>query len=53
MSGAYAGQKRVLFPRTGVTEGFEPLQGCQKLNPGPLDEQPVLITAESSLHPPS
>ena len=33
---------------TGVTNGYEPSSGCQKSNPGPLEEQPVLLTAEPS-----
>lgn len=34
------------FPWSGVTDG------CWEQNPGPLQEQPVLLTAESYLHPP-
>lgn len=38
-------------PRTGVTI-VEPLCGYWKLIPGPLEEQPVVFTAESSLQHP-
>lgn len=39
-------EEGIRFPGTGVTEGFEPLCGYWELNPGPLQEQPVLSTAE-------
>ena len=29
-------------------DGYEPPCGCWELNPGPLEEQPVLLTAEPS-----
>jgi hypothetical protein len=32
--------------RTGVTDGCEPPSGCWEQNPGPLKEQPVLLTTE-------
>jgi hypothetical protein len=32
-----------------VTDGCEPPCGCWDLNSGPLEEQPVLLTAEPSL----
>ena len=32
-----------------ITDGCEPLCGCWGLNSGPLKEQPVLLTSESSL----
>ena len=35
-----------------ITDGCEPPCGCWVLNSGPLEEQPVLITAEPSLQPP-
>jgi hypothetical protein len=38
-------------PGTGVTDGCELPCGCWKLNPGPLEEQPVLLTAKPSLQP--
>ena len=37
---------------TGVTDSCELLCGCWELNPAPLKEQPVLLTAEPSLQPP-
>lgn len=36
-------------PGTGVTGGCEPSFGCFELNPGPLEEQVVLVTPEQSL----
>ena len=38
-------------PGTGVTSTCELPCGCWELNPGPLEEQPVLLTAEPSLQP--
>ena len=35
-----------------ITDGYEPLCGCWELNSGPLEEQPVLLTAEPSFQPP-
>jgi hypothetical protein len=32
-------------------DGCEPPCGCWELNPGPLEEQPVLLTPEPSLQP--
>jgi hypothetical protein len=43
-----AGQMRALDP---ITDGCEPPRGCWELNLGPLEEQPVLLTAEPSLQP--
>lgn len=37
------------LPLTGVMEGWESSCGFWKLNLGPLEEQPVLFTAELSL----
>lgn len=37
-------------PGIGVRDGCEPLCGCWVLNLGPLQEQQVLVTIESSLH---
>jgi hypothetical protein len=38
-------------PGTIVTESFEPsCLWCWEMNSGPLKEQPVLLTAEPSLH---
>jgi len=41
-------QKRASDP---ITDGCEPPCGCWDLNSGPLEEQPVLLTAEPSLQP--
>jgi hypothetical protein len=41
-------QKRASDP---ITDGCEPPCGCWELNPGPLEEQSVLLTAEPSLQP--
>ena len=35
----------------GVTDSCELPYGCWELNPGPLEEQPVLLTNEPSLQP--
>ena len=43
-----AGQKRAPDP---ITDGYKPPCGCWELNSGPLEEQPVLFTAEPSLQP--
>jgi hypothetical protein len=34
-----------------VTDCCEPSCGCWELNPGPLEEQPVILTPETSLQP--
>jgi hypothetical protein len=34
-----------------ITDGCELPYGCWELNSGPLEEQPVLLTAEPSLQP--
>jgi len=39
-------QKRALDP---ITDGWEPPCGCWELNSGPLEEQSVLLTTETSL----
>lgn len=36
---------------TRVTDGYELLHEWLELNPGPLQEQSVLLTAEASLQP--
>lgn len=36
-------------PRSRIRDVCEPQAGCQELNPGPLDEQLVLLTAKLSL----
>jgi hypothetical protein len=38
-------------PGTGVTESCELPCGCWELNPGHLEEQPVLLTPEPSVQP--
>ena len=43
-----ARQKRASEPSI---DGSEPPCGCWELNSGPLEEQPVLLTAEPSLQP--
>ena len=35
---------------TGVSDSCEPPYGCWKSHMGPLEEQPVLLSAEPSLH---
>jgi hypothetical protein len=45
------GARRVRFPETGVTNGFELQYGCWESYLGPLEEQPVLLTTEPSLLP--
>ena len=44
-------EKGIWSPGTGVTDSFEPLCGHLESNRDPLEEQPVLLTAESSLVP--
>ncbi|EGW02432.1 E3 ubiquitin-protein ligase NEDD4 [Cricetulus griseus] len=44
-----AGQKRA---QDLIRDGCEPPCGCWELNSGPLEEQSVLLTSESSLQPP-
>jgi hypothetical protein len=39
-------------PGTGVTDSCKPPSGFWKLNLGPLEEQPELLTTELSLQPP-
>jgi hypothetical protein len=36
-------------PETGLTDSWELPCGCWELNLSPLEEQPVLLTAEPSL----
>lgn len=44
----------VVSPGPGVMDGYEPPCGCWKSNPGPLQEQPVVLLAGpiSSSSPP-
>ena len=51
MFGASGGQKRTEFPGTGVSDRYELPCGCWELNPGLLQEQPVLLTSEASPAP--
>lgn len=45
-------QKRVSYsPKTGVTDSCKQPCGSWELNVGPLEEQPMLLTAEPSLKP--
>jgi hypothetical protein len=44
-------RKRHWSPGTGITDGCEPLCGWLGPNLGPLEEQPVFLTAEPSLQP--
>ena len=39
----------VRYPGIGVTDSCELLYGSWKLNPGFLEEQPMLLTSETSL----
>ncbi|KAL6073969.1 hypothetical protein STEG23_020461, partial [Scotinomys teguina] len=41
----------VRSPGTGVTDSFKLPYGCWALNLVPLEEKPVLLTAEPSLQP--
>lgn len=40
-------------PETGVTDSCERPSGCRELNPCPLEEQSVFVTAEPSLQTPA
>ena len=40
----------VRSPRTEATDRCELPRGCWELNPGPLEEQPVFLTTEPSVH---
>lgn len=51
MPGNHGGQKAALDPQTGVTGHCELSSGRWESDPGPLEEQSVLLTAEPSLHP--
>jgi hypothetical protein len=52
MPTAHRGQKKsVRFPGTGVPDSHNPPCGCWEMNPGPLEEQPVFLTAELSFQP--
>lgn len=44
-------EKDIIFPGTGVTDICETPCGCGESNPDPLEEEPVLLTVESPLHP--
>lgn len=36
-------------PETGARESCEPLCGCLELDPGPLEEQQLILTTDPSL----
>ena len=42
---------KVRPPATGSSDSCELPYGCWELNPGPLEEQSVLLTTEPSLQP--
>lgn len=44
--------KVVRFPGNRIANSCEVPCGCWVLNPGPLEEQPVVLTTEPSLQPP-
>lgn len=48
---ALGGQKRASNLLGQVTQGCELPCRCWELDPGPLEEQPVLLSAEPSLQP--
>ena len=39
-------EEGIRSPGSGVTDGCEPPCGYGELNPGPLEEQPVLLTTD-------
>lgn len=41
----------IKFPDIGVISVCELLHGCLELDPDPLEEQPVFLSAEPSLQP--
>jgi hypothetical protein len=50
--GAWGGpEEGIRSPEIGIADGCEQPQGCWELNLGPLEEQPVSLTAEQSLQP--
>ena len=49
MPSACRGQKRESDPLGLNLQNFDLLCGYWELNPGPLDEQPMFLTAEPSL----
>lgn len=51
LSGTCKGQKKSRSPGTTVTDGCNLPCGCRELNPGSLEEKPVLWTDESSFRP--
>lgn len=48
---AHRGEKRGLDPQTGVRDSFTLMHGCWEPNPGPVQEQEVLLTMGLSLQP--
>jgi hypothetical protein len=49
--GLWRPEEGIRSPGPGVRDGCEPPYGCKESNPGPLQEQPVLLTSEPSLQP--
>ena len=47
--GPLRSEEGVRSPGTGVTYGCELLRRCWELNTGPQEEQPMLLTSESTL----
>ena len=45
-------EEGIRYPRTEVTYGCKLLDGGWESNPGPMEEQPMLLTAKTSLQPP-
>ncbi|KAL6035681.1 hypothetical protein STEG23_021032 [Scotinomys teguina] len=50
--GAHGDQKRASDPPEPELQMGVSLHGCWESNPGPLEEQPVLVTSETSLQAP-
>lgn len=48
---AHRGQGGIRSLGTGVTDGCKPPHECWKLNPGSLEEQPVVLTTQLSFQP--
>lgn len=44
-------EAKIQIPRAGVADGCDLLHGYWKSSPGPLQEQRVLLTTQSSLQP--
>ena len=47
-----SGQKKdTQSPGIEIIDSFEPQDGCWESNPDPMEEQPALLTSDSSLQP--